>query len=143
MPKKKSKTVQQLRKEALTILQKLVRLKAADDNGYCSCVTCGVTKHWNDGMQGGHFIAKGNGGRNMWALVEENVHPQCAGCNGFGMRFGNAETSYTLYMIDMYGRDKVDEMLERNVVSKLDRIELQDLIDDWKDQIKYHMERIA
>lgn len=143
MPKKKTKTVQKLRKEALTTLQKLVRLKAADDNGYCSCVTCGVTKHWNDGMQGGHFIAKGNGGRNMWALVEENVHPQCAGCNGFGMRFGNAETAYTLYMIDMYGRDKIDEMLERNAVSKLDRIELQDLIDDWKDQIKYHMERIA
>ena len=143
MPKKKAKTVQKLRKEALTTLQKLVRLKAADDNGYCSCVTCGVTKHWNDGMQGGHFIAKGNGGRNMWALVEENVHPQCAGCNGFGIKFGNAESRYTLYMEDMYGRDKVDEMLEKNVVSKLDRIELQDLIDDWKDQINDHLERIA
>jgi hypothetical protein len=43
----------------------------------------------------------------------------------------------------MYGRDKVDEMLEKNVVSKLDRIELQDLIDDWKDQINDHLERIA
>ena len=100
----KSKT-QVLRKKALELLQRLSRLKAADDNGYCTCVTCGVVRQWDDAMQGGHFIAKGNGGTNEWALVEENVHPQCAGCNGFGMRYGNAETAYTLYMNILYTSD--------------------------------------
>ncbi len=143
MPARKPKTVQKLRKEALELLQKLVRLKAADDNGYCSCVNCGVVRQWDDGMQGGHFVAKGKGGTNMWALVEENVNPQCAGCNGIKMRYGNAEAAYTLYMIDMYGREKVDEMIEKNISSKLNRVELEDFISDWKEQIKYHLKRIG
>lgn len=139
----KQKTVQALKKQALELLQKLVRLKAADDNGYVSCVTCGTTRQWNDAMQGGHFIAKGNGGSNEWALVEENVHPQCAGCNGFGMRYGNAETAYTLYMVDMYGREKVDIMLHRNLTKKYGRFELEIMINDYKQQIKFHEERVG
>ena len=138
----KSKT-QVLRKKALELLQKLSRLKAADANGYCICVTCGVFKKWNDGMQGGHFIAKGNGGTNEWALVEENVHPQCAGCNGFGMRYGNAETAYTLYMIDMYGREAVEVMMVRNQVKKYSRVDLEMMIDDYKEQIKFHEKRVG
>lgn len=141
MPKKK--TVQQLRKQCLEVLQQLVRLKAADDDGYCSCVTCGVVRQWNDSMDGGHFVAKGQGGRNMWALVEENVHPQCKGCNGFGMKYGNTEKAYTLYMVDMYGREKVDEMLQKNVTSKLNRIELEDLLHDWKQQVSDNLKRIG
>ena len=105
MPKKKAKTAQQLRKDALKALQKLVRLKAADDNGYCSCVSCGCTKPWNEGMQGGHFIPKGSS--SYWALEEENVHPQCVYCNQFGMKHGSAAQNYTLYMQDMYGDEMV------------------------------------
>tara|TARA_R100000541_G_scaffold37992_3_gene45811 strand:- start:2309 stop:2746 length:438 start_codon:yes stop_codon:yes gene_type:complete len=107
--KKKAKTGAQLRKEALKAIQKLVRLKAADDNGYCSCVTCGVTKRWNEGMQGGHFIPKGSS--SYWALEEDNIHPQCVGCNQFGMLHGDAAQRYTIYMQDMYGKDYVDQML--------------------------------
>ena len=141
MPKKK--TQQQLKKKALELLQKLVRVKSDNDFGYCACVSCGVIKKWNDGMQGGHFIAKGNGGSNQWALVEENVHPQCAGCNGFGMRYGNAETDYTLFMIDTYGRDKVDQMRSENKVTKYSRVELEIMIEEMKIQIKEHLERIG
>lgn len=141
MPKKK--TQQQLKKQALELLQKLVRVKSANDFGYCACVSCGVIKKWNDGMQGGHFIAKGNGGSNQWALVEENVHPQCSGCNGFGMRYGNAETDYTLFMIDTYGRDKVDQMRSENKVTKYSRVELEIMIEEMKVQIKEHLERIG
>ena len=57
MPKKKS--IGKLTDEAATLLQLLVRLKAADDNGYVTCVTCGVVKHYKDGMQGGHFRPRG------------------------------------------------------------------------------------
>mgnify|MGYP003632725637 FL=1 len=131
------------RTKTLNTLQKLVRLKAADDSGYCTCVTCGVTKKWNDGMQGGHFIAKGNGGTNQWALEPENVHPQCAGCNGFKMAYGNAESTYTLYMIDMYGRDKVEQMLHENKVVKLSRADLEDMEAEWKIEINEHLKRIG
>tara|TARA_R100000541_G_scaffold12033_1_gene20327 strand:- start:1716 stop:2135 length:420 start_codon:yes stop_codon:yes gene_type:complete len=131
------------RTNALNALQKLVRLKAADDQGFCACVTCGHVSQWNVGMQGGHFIAKGKGGTNEWALIEENVHPQCAGCNGFRMKYGNAEAAYTLYMVDMYGREQVDLMIERNQVVKHSKQDLFDMTADWKQQINFHLKRIG
>lgn len=131
------------RTNALNALQKLVRLKAADDQGFCTCVTCGHVSQWNEGMQGGHFIAKGKGGTNEWALVEENVHPQCAACNGFRMRYGNAEAAYTLYMVDMYGREQIDLMIHRNQVVKYSKQDLLDMTADWKQQINFHLKRIG
>ena len=131
------------RTNALNTLQKLVRLKAADDQGFCTCVTCGHVSQWNKGMQGGHFIAKGKGGTNEWALVEENVNPQCAGCNGIKMRYGNAEAAYTLYMVDMYGREQVDLMINRNQVVKYSKQDLLDMTADWKQQINFHLKRIG
>jgi hypothetical protein len=131
------------RTNALNALQKLVRLKAADDQGFCTCVTCGHVSQWNKGMQGGHFIAKGKGGTNEWALVEENVNPQCAACNGIRMRYGNAEAAYTLYMVDMYGREQVDLMINRNQVVKHSKQDLLDMTADWKQQINFHLKRIG
>ncbi len=138
----KAKTSQQLRKEALTKLQKLVRLKAADDNGYVSCVSCGVTRQWNDRMQGGHYLAKG--GSSRWALEEVNVHPQCASCNCWGMSGGSASQQYTLYMIDMYGRDFVEEMIRtKSDGIKWYKQDYVDFIDELNSQIKEQEERLG
>ena len=131
------------RSKCLVTLQKLVRLRAADDAGYCNCVSCGVVQYWNSGMQGGHFISKGKGGANQWALDERNVNPQCSGCNGYGMKYGNAETNYACFMIDKYGRDLVDQMRLQNNVVKLSEIELKDMNKRWKIEIKKHLERIG
>jgi len=103
MPKKKN-----LRKQVDNLavaLQKHVRLKAADCNGYCTCVTCGVKKHWKE-MDGGHFISRTH---QRTKVIEENIHPQCKGCN---LRSGKGDTlvtiAYRSYMVDMYGDDFVD-----------------------------------
>lgn len=142
MAKKKAKTAQQLKKECLAALQKLVRLKAADENGYCKCVSCGVVKPWNDGMQGGHFIPKGN--CSYWALKEENVHPQCVYCNQFGMKNGVAAQEYTLYMQETYGHDFVEQMLEdKSRPFKMYTADYRDMLEDLKEQIKYQLERIG
>lgn len=100
MNKKKAAIVE----KAAEIMQKYVRLKAADENGYVSCVTCGTVKMWNDGMQGGHFIPRKH---ISTRLMEENIHPQCDYCNGY-LR-GNM-IKYTLYMEDTYGRDFVEHL---------------------------------
>ena len=140
MVKKKAKTLPKLIDSAATKLQKLVRLKAANENGLVQCVTCDKWAHWKD-MQGGHFIARGS---KKWKLVEENVHPQCPGCNGFGMKYGNAEAVYTAYMIDMYGRDFVDEMLRtKSEVKKYSRSEVEDIDADFSAQIKHHEKRVV
>lgn len=128
------------RTKALETLQKLVRLKAADDNGYCQCVTCGTIDKWTS-MDGGHYIPKGHS--SYWALVEENIHPQCKGCNGFGMKFGTAANQYTLYMIDTYGREFVDEMEEKKRLEvKYYKKDYEEMIKAWTEQIKEQLERI-
>ena len=136
MPRPRSKI---LREKCLTALQLLVRLKAADDNGYVSCVTCGVTRHYKDGMQGGHFLPRGT----AHALLEQNVNPQCQGCNGFGMKHGSAAQAYTSWMIDMYGKDYVDELIAtKSQVNKMTVADYEDLLEDLKAQIKIQEARV-
>ena len=57
MPKK-PKTKRQLIKIADTWFSQFVRLENATDTGYCTCITCGKVKRWNDGMHAGHFIVR-------------------------------------------------------------------------------------
>ena len=118
---KKQKTVAKLREEAAVLLQKLVRMKAADENGLATCVTCGKRQHYKD-MDGGHFISR------KWTatkLVEENVHPQCKGCNQYA---SGRHDDYSLYMVDTYGIEMVRELNDKKrELCKQNRIELEDI----------------
>ena len=118
---KKQKTVAKLREEAAVLLQKLVRMKAADENGLASCVTCGKRQHYKE-MDGGHFISR------KWTatkLVEENIHPQCKGCNQYA---SGKYDDYALYMVDTYGIEMVRELNDKKrELCKQNRIELEDI----------------
>lgn len=107
--KKKAPTIAQLTEKAATLLQKLRRLEEADENGFCTCVTCGAVKKWNDGMQGGHYISRG---KTATKLVKMNIWPQCAACNCFGMKYESLSNQYTLFMIDNFSRKAVDKLLK-------------------------------
>jgi hypothetical protein len=134
----KSLPIGKLINKAAEKLQLLVRIKAADDSGYVQCVTCGVVRKWNDGIQGGHYISRR---KLKHKLLEENIHPQCARCNGPFM--GNL-AKYTLYMEDMYGRDFVEWLIEtQNDGHKYTRDELEGMIADFDEQIKFHKNRIG
>ena len=129
------------RKKALNARQKLSRLEDADDNGYCQCVSCRKYAHWKEG-DGGHFIPKGHS--SYWSLREENIHFQCRGCNSFGMRFGTASNQYTLWMVDKYGREFVDQMeIEKGWPIKYSKSEYLEMTADWNKQIKSHLKRIG
>jgi len=140
--KKKKKPIGKYVDQIATRLQLLVRLKAADDHGFCNCVTCGVFKHYKD-MQGGHFIPRGT---SFTKLMEENIHPQCPGCNCFGMKYGDAEKHYTLWMQDMYGRDFVEGLLFEKSAKKpfkWVRGDLDDMLISINIQIKEHEKRVG
>jgi hypothetical protein len=130
----KHKSLAKLRDDAAVLLQRLVRLKAAvaaDQGGYIECVTCGVWKLWNKGMQGGHYVSRVN---IKHKILEENVHPQCQRCNG---PRGGANNEYSLYMIDMYGREFVDELIAtQNDGCEMKRPDIEAVIVDLKSQIK-------
>jgi 5-methylcytosine-specific restriction endonuclease McrA len=83
-----------------------IRRKFSDENGYCSCVTCGKTKHYKE-MQAGHFIPKKKG--NAVYFVEENIAPQCYQCN---INLGGYGAMYNKYMLETYGQEKIDELLK-------------------------------
>jgi len=129
---KKPKTISKEVEAAAVLLQLYVRLKASDEHGYCKCVTCGAVKYYKDGMQGGHFISR------KWLatkLLEENVHPQCAACNA--KHIGNGmPVEYTLYMIETYGREFVDELIEMKKPHKFYKAEVKEIKADLREKIK-------
>ena len=99
----------------------LVRRKAADDNGYASCVTCGITKHYKE-LHAGHFIPKKRGNAIYFKI--ENIHPQCPRCNNF--ESGNL-IEYHRYMLDMYGQEGIDDLYELSKTTV--KFSIPDLLD--------------
>ena len=141
MAKRKTPTIAQEVEKAAVALQELVRLKAADENGYCTCITCGVVKKWNEGMQGAHFFERG---RTATKLLVENVHSACAGCNKWLHPTTSGTIIYRRYLVGCYGEDGLDEMeaLSRTT-KKYTRAEVNDIKADFKEQIKFHKQRIG
>ena len=106
MASKRKLTVAQEVDKAAKLLQRLVRLKASDDNGYCQCVTCGKIDHYKN-MQGGHFYSRRH---IIFKLFEDNINPQCAGCNMFGMKTTKIQEAYRIYMEDRDGYRRIRAM---------------------------------
>ena len=125
----RKQSLKTVKNRAHELLQKLVRMKAADDNGYVQCVSCGVVKHYTQ-MDGGHFISRSY---SFHSLREENIHPQCKGCNRF---FGKCHDDYRRYMVEMYGEEFVDWLTDTKwTIHKWS-------IPDLNEQIAYFKERI-
>ena len=124
--KKKTKTIAGLVEDAATILQRIVRMKAADESGYCQCVTCGRVGHWKE-MDGGHYISRTY---TQHKLREENIHPQCKGCNRFAHKIHD---DYARYMRETYGAEFVDWLSDtKRQTKKYSRPEIEDLIVELK-----------
>lgn len=121
--------------------QRYVRLKAADDNGYCNCIDgCGGREFWSN-MQGGHFFPRT---KKATILLEENIHPQMPGCN---KRMGHGDTSITLdyrrAMIEMYGIEFLNELeVLSKTVKKFTNDELFEELKKFEEGCNYHAERL-
>jgi len=128
----KKKTIGQLKKDRWKLMSEYIRLKYSDDNGYVSCVTCGTTKHYKDGIHAGHFEPKAKG--NAVYFVEENIHPQCYRCN---MNLEGNRTQYYPFMLDMYGQETIDWLAElAKSELKFTRSDHEEAIKDLKQKIK-------
>lgn len=99
--------------------------------GFCRCVSCGAVELWQD-VDCGHFIPRG---KSATRFMEENCWPQCRSCNRF--RAEEAKIHYTRHMIETYGKEFVDELLELS--KTLVRRRVQDYLDieaDFKAKLK-------
>lgn len=127
----KKYTLPQLHERCAKLLQKIVRITAADKNGYAYCATCNTRHHWKD-MQGGHFIERG---KLSTKLDRENIHPQCAGCNMWGMKKASVVLAYRRYMVDKYGEAYVQRLeIRARQIKKYTRAELNDMYISLKDE---------
>jgi hypothetical protein len=129
----KKKTLRALIDDVAKLLQKHVRLKAAvaaNKDGFIECVSCNKWFHWKD-MQGGHWIERG---KQATKIMEENIHPQCKGCNQYGMRHRtHVREGYSKFMRDMYGDDFCDQMLvDSRKPIKYFRPDLEDMVKELR-----------
>jgi hypothetical protein len=77
--KPKKKTTSQLKKELDKIFSLYIRNKYAK-NGQVKCYTCTAIKGILE-IQNGHFVSRSH---LSTRFSEDNVRPQCVGCNVFG-----------------------------------------------------------
>jgi len=139
-PKKKAKSIARLVDEAAVLLQKLVRLKAADPNGYVRSFTSDTVLPWQE-MQGSHFIQRN---RTATKLVEENVHPQSSAENCYEMKTAFGVLKYRRAMVAMYGEEFVRELEDMAVhPKKYTRAEVEDIKAEFARQIKEQEERLG
>ena len=94
-------TPKSLKKEVWDLFSEFVRRSEADKDGYCICVTCGVRKKWNDGIQAGHYI------HGTSFLIPDLVHSQCNSCNGFK---SGMQAEYKVWMLNKYGQNHLDKL---------------------------------
>ena len=107
-----------------------VRRRDADEGGTTRCVTCRAPIYWKE-AQAGHFVP---GRTNAVLFHPDLVHVQCIACNIF--RGGNY-AAYTLFMLDRYGREKVEEFLSlKHKVVKLARSDLEAIIETYKQKLQ-------
>lgn len=99
--------------KADTITSLYIRQKHADEEGNVKCVSCSTVLPWKE-SHCAHFIGRA---KKATRWLEENMMPACQSCNVFRKEFHMRE--YTIYILEFYGREFLDELreLEKKVLS--------------------------
>ncbi len=107
---------------------KYVRLRDANHNGLCKCVTCNTIKPWNE-MDCGHFQSR----RYMSTRYEEkNAHAQCQKCNNYN---SGEQYRHGIEIDFMYGEGSALELEKQSRnVRKYIKQELMELAQYYKQE---------
>jgi len=122
----KKPTRSKLVKKLDVVFSQYIRLSNADNNGYCTCVTCNKKFHWKE-IQAGHFMS-----RKHYSIRwdERNVKPQCVACNVY--RAGE-QYKYSLYLGNNLSKTLLEESRE---LRKFTNTELEEMIADYGERVK-------
>lgn len=127
--KTKSLSRSKLVKKADSIFSTFIRLRDADKHWIVTCPLCWAKVHRKK-AQNMHFITRACW---LYRYDEMNCHAGCMRCNVI-LNWNYIE--YTLYMINRYTLEKVEEMKKNSKkVYKLPTVEIQTKIDYYTDQI--------
>ena len=103
-PKPKRPSLPSLITKADTVTSQYIRQKYADHAGNVTCISCPTVLPWKE-AHCAHFIERG---KKATRWLEENLHPACPSCNFYRKEIHMRE--YTLAMIDLYGREGIEEI---------------------------------
>jgi len=132
---RKSKTIgEKTKKELIKVLDRIfseyIRLEAADDNGFVSCITCGSIHHWKD-IDCGHFIPRA---REAVRYDSMNCKPQCKRCNRFR---GGEHDIFRQELIENYGKETIEQMeYKAKIGGAYDAYQLREMIIEYRAKVK-------
>lgn len=92
-----------LQKELDSVFSVYIRLRDANENGYCKCITCGIMIDWRI-IHNGHYIPR----KHIATRYDiRNCHSQCAFCNIY---LDGDLQKYKLAIIQKYGIKVLEEL---------------------------------
>lgn len=129
MPKKKRRSKYINRPRAIECADKAMSDYIRTRDNF-TCVTCGK-KGNKKNIDNGHFIPRGS---SLWRYDERNGHAQCYRCN---KKLSGNWPVYFDFMVTTYGRDLVDEMINRKQEEcKRSIIDLLEIEQYYKDKLE-------
>lgn len=128
--KSKCLTIPILQKRLDKIFSEYIRLRDANDNGFCKCVTCGAMWRWQ-ALHNGHYVNRQHIGARY---DERNCHSQCPTCN-IGLR-GNLD-KYKRAIIEKNGVKVLEELESaKRTMAKWTTADYQEKIDYYRIEVK-------
>ena len=128
--KESKPSVSKLIKKLDAIFSRFIRLRDCDKKGFIVCPLCWAKIFWKL-AQCMHFITRGC---KLYRYDEINCHAGCKRCN---VVLHWNYIVYTLWMIEKYWLEKVEEMkLNSKKTHKLKTYELESMIDYYSAQVQ-------
>lgn len=127
----KKSALSSLIKEADTQISLYVRLTAADERKFVTCVSCGVRLYWPD-SDCAHYIDRAN----MATRYDlTNLAPACRNCNRVDT--DEHKKKFREYIISTHGEVAIVTLeAGRHLTIKWMRFELEELIEKLKEEVK-------
>jgi len=128
--KKKSPSIKTLKEKLDRVFSIFIRLRDANHNGYCRCISCGTVIHWKK-IQNGHYV---NRGHMSTRFCERNCNAQCVKCNMFDE--GN-NIGYTRGLINKYSvKVLADLEVKKHTPTFMTAFDYQVLINHYRNEIE-------
>lgn len=133
--RKKLIPIPTLKRRLWVLFSTFIRLRDADNTGWCNCCTCGKPVFWTgtSGANAGHFFTKR--GNPMLLFEENDCHSQHRMCNKF--QKNNITWDYFLFMEKKYGRKEINRLASlRGKEFKFTREWLENKIEHYKTEVE-------
>ena len=136
-PRKSSKrktleemSFRELEKVLDRVFSEYIRLRSADENGYCHCITCGAIHHWKD-IDCGHYLPRA---RQVTRYDVLNCFPQCHKCNRY--RSGEHDL-FRNELVRFYGKSVVEALEQKAMLGGgFDTYQLKQMIISYREEVK-------